>query len=207
MRRLAVLVAVPILLAGCTATPAADDRPDPVVTPEARVEVDTAALRAQKQDAGIEDCPTGKAPLDDPTALPRVVLPCLGGGHQVNLNQLRGPLVINLWAQYCQPCRDELPYYQRLHEESPGGVRVLGIDYLDPQPAGALELAAESGVTFPLVADPSGALREKFRIRGLPGIVFVDESGEMTTERPTFKAFDSYDELLQMTEEHLDLAG
>lgn len=204
MRSLVVLAAV-LMLAGCAADPAEDGAPDRVVTPVSHVDVDTPALRAQKQQAGIEPCRPGKAPLDDPAALPKVVLACLGGGPEVNLNELRGPLVINLWAQWCKPCRDELPYYQRLHHESPGGVRVLGIDYLDTQPAGALELAADTGVTFPLLADPGGALREEFRVRGLPGVVFVDETGRV--RHLEFTRVDSYHELLELTERHLEIDG
>jgi thiol-disulfide isomerase/thioredoxin len=203
--RLLSTLAAALLHAGCAGAgerggPAPADR---VVTPVSNVDVDTPALREQKQQAGIEDCPAGTAPLDDPDALPKVVLPCLGGGPEVNLNELRGPMVVNLWAQWCEPCRAELPYYQRLHEESPGGVRVLGIDYLDTQPDGALELADDSGVTFPQLADPSGSLREELRIRALPGVLFVDEGGRV--RHLEFTRIDSYRQLLRMTERYLDI--
>lgn len=201
--RLLVALAATLVLAGCSAGSSQDAAPERIVTPASHVDVDTPALREQKQQAGIEDCRPGEAALDDPDALPKIVLPCLGGGPKVNLNELRGPLVINLWAQWCEPCREELPFYQRLHEEAPGGVRVLGIDYLDPQPAGALELAADTGVTFPLLADPSGALRQEFRIRGLPGVVLLDETGRV--RHLEFTVIDSYRELVDLVERHLDV--
>ena len=133
--------------------------------------------------------------------MPALTLACLGGGPDVRLDELRGPLVVNLFAQWCEPCRTELPYYQRLHQEGEGEVEVLGIDYLDTQPGGALALAKATGVTFPLLADPDGLLRPEFRIRGLPGVVLVDADGRVT--RVEFTVMRSYEELTALVEEHL----
>ena len=199
-RSATALVAVLLLLtAACT------EQPDAAQDPPPSVDVDTPELRAQKQAAGIEDCPTATGTPPDGAALPDLSLPCLGGGPDVDLSALKGPLVINLWAQWCEPCRDELPYYQRLHEEAAGELRVLGIDYLDPQPGGALALAEVTGVTFPSLADPDGRLRQVWRVRGLPGVVFVDEQGRVTNPdaRPTYLVIESYDQLAGLVREHL----
>lgn len=194
-RRATALVAVLALAAACSTQP--DAQPT--------VDVDTPALRAQKAAAGIEDCPTAtnRPPAD--AALPDLTLPCLGGGRDVDLSTVKGPMVITLWAQWCAPCREELPLYQRLHEEGAGKVAVLGIDYLDPQPAGALALAETSGVTFPSLADPDGLLRRQWRVRGLPGVVFVDAEGRVTNPdaRPTFAVIESYEQLTGLVREHL----
>ena len=199
-RRATALVAVLLLLtAACT------EQPDVAQDPPPSVAVDTPELRAQKARAGIEDCPTAKNTPPDDAALPDLTLPCLGGGPGVDLSTLKGPLVVNLWAQWCEPCRDELPFYQRLHEEGAGKVRVLGIDYLDPQPGGALALAEATGVTFPSLADPDGRLRQEWRVRGLPGVLFVDEQGRVTNPdaRPTYLVIESYDQLTDLVREHL----
>lgn len=198
-RRATAVVAVLLLAAACAAQP---DAPQPQ---QPSVDVDTPALRAQKAAAGIEDCPTAKGAPPADAALPDLTLPCLGGGPAVDLSTLEGPLVISLWAQWCEPCREELPFYQRLHEEGAGKVRVLGIDYLDPQPAGALALADATGVTFPSLADPDGRLRQPWRVRGLPGVVFVDEQGRVTNPgaRPTYLVIESYQQLTDLVREHL----
>ena len=55
-----------------------------------------------------------------PSGLPDVVLPCLGGGREVRLAGLRGkPMMINVWAQWCGPCREEAPYLAEVarHEQ------------------------------------------------------------------------------------------
>jgi thiol-disulfide isomerase/thioredoxin len=198
----AVTLILLALVAGC-----ADDAPPPDGgTPQAsHVDVDTPALRAQKAAAGIADC--APAPAGEPAdgGMPDLTLACLGGGPAVRLADLRGPLVVNLFAQWCEPCRTELPFYERLHRDGKGKLAVLGIDYLDTQPAGALALAEDTGVTFPLLADPDGLLREEFRIRGLPGVLFVDADGRVTNDGglPTFTVIRSYDQLTSMVREHL----
>jgi thiol-disulfide isomerase/thioredoxin len=186
------------LLAGCSAA----QSPSPGAgEPEAsRVDVDTPELRAAKEAAGVEPClPGSAAPAED--GLPDVTLPCLGGGRPVRLPTLRGPMVVNLFAQWCGPCRAELPYYQRLHQEAKGKVSVLGVDYLDTQPAAALQLVDDSGVTYPLLADPDGALRSELKVRGLPGMVFVDAAGKVTDVQ--FRVVESYAELRGLVEQEL----
>jgi thiol-disulfide isomerase/thioredoxin len=162
------------------------------------VDVDTPQLRALKADAGVAACRpgTGRGQLPD------VTLPCLGGGRSVDLSTLRGPLVVNLFAQWCGPCRQELPYYQELHRRGRGVVRVVGVDYLDVRPDQALELVKDTGVTYPLLADPSGDLRSGLKVRGLPGIVFVKADGSVETQ---YRVVRSYAELRTLVQDQLDV--
>ena len=202
MRR-ALLLLTPLvlacaLLAGCGSSAPSTDRGTSGGTGGTSVDVDTAALRHQRAQAGIEPCPAGS----NRNQLPDLTLPCLGGGRSVDLARLQGPLVINLFAQWCGPCRAELPYYQRLHRESKGKLHVLGVDYLDTQPSRALQLARQTGVTYPLVADPDGRLRGYRGIgRGLPGVVLVDGSGKVVAVQ--FRVVSSYAELRGLVEQQL----
>lgn len=193
-----------LLLASCAAGPTGQDTS--TGTDPGRfavdVDVDTPELRAAKEKAGLEECPAaaGEKPgAENP--MPDVTLPCLGGGPDVDLASLRGPMVVNLWAQWCPPCREELPYYQQLHEEARGEVAVLGVDYQDTRPAWALDLLRETGVTYPSVADPAGELREPLAVRGLPAILLVDEDGEVVHQE--FAVIESYEQLAGLVEEHL----
>lgn len=161
-----------------------------------RVDVDTPQLRTLKAQAKVLPCRPGDASTD----LPEVTLPCLGGGRSVRLDSLRGPLVVNLFAQWCGPCRSEMPYYEELHQKARGTVDVVGVDYLDTRPDKALELVRDTGVTYPLLADPGGQLRADLRIRGLPGVAFVAADGSVQVE---FGVVDSYAELRAMTEKRL----
>jgi thiol-disulfide isomerase/thioredoxin len=110
-------------------------------------------------------------------------------------------MVVNLWAQWCGPCREELPYYQQLHEQAGDDVQVLGVDYQDTRPEWALDLLDQTGVTYPSLADPGGELRVPFRVRGLPAIVLVDEDGGVAHRE--FVVIESYEQLATLVEEHL----
>jgi thiol-disulfide isomerase/thioredoxin len=193
------LLAVPLLLLAACST---GQPTGPGAVPASRVDVDTPALRAAKQSAGVEDCTRTTAPAAA-DGLPDVTLPGLGGGPGVRLAGLRGPMVVNLFAQWCGPCRRELPHYQQLHEKAGGKVRVLGVDYLDTLPARALELVDQTGVTYPLVADTSGALRSALHIRGLPGVVLLDRDGRVVDVE--FREIRSYQELRGLVADKLQV--
>jgi len=196
VRRALLTVLTVLLLAGCQTEQAPSQASAPAAS---NVDVDTPALRTLKQRIGVEQCEPGASRGE----LPHVTLNCLGGGPDVNLSRLRGPLVINLFAQWCGPCRAEMPYYQQLHRKARGEVRVLGIDYLDTQPARALDLVRRTGVTYPLLADPSGVLRPDFKIRGLPGVVLVDAKGKVADVE--FRVVRSYAELRNLVQRELDV--
>ena len=170
------------------------------------VDVATPELQALKARAGIEDCP--QVVPADPVAggLPDITLPCLGGGADVTLSSLRGkPLVLNLWASWCGPCRDELPLFQRLHAQAGSRLVVVGVDIDDRQPAKALALASDTGVTYALLADPDASLQVPLEVMGLPQTVLVAADGRVVSvER---RVFSSYDELRSVVLDHLGVAA
>ena len=166
------LVAAVLLLAGCDSS-----------TPEpggSHVDVSTPALVKLKAGTRVADCAAGQATAG---GLPDLTLPCLGGGPDVDLASLEGPMVVNLWASWCAPCRKEMPALEAFHRRYGDRVPVVGVDYQDPQPAAALDLARKSGVTYPLLADPGGDLNARDplpTIRGLPYLLLVDADGKVT---------------------------
>ncbi|MFC6286881.1 TlpA family protein disulfide reductase [Nocardioides sp. GCM10027113] len=202
MRRLLVaLAAVAAVAAGC-ADPGAGLVPAPG---EARIDVDTPELRQLKRQAGVEPCRRGDGePVEG--GLPEVTLPCFGGGRDVDLSTLRGPMVVNLWASWCGPCRREMPILQDFHERHGDRVAVLGIDHNDPQTTRAMQLVLDTGVTYPLLADPQTELSAAAPfpvLRGLPFWAFVDEQGRVVHQE--FLEVESRDELEALVEEHLEV--
>ena len=166
------------------------------------VDVDTPALRELKGETAIEAC----APGEGGGGLPDVTLPCLGGGPDVDLSTLAGPMIVNLWASNCAPCRKEMPALQEFYETHGDRVAVVGVDYQDAQPGAALELARRTGVTYPLLADPGGDInaREPLPvIRGLPYLVFVTADGEVTALPG---GVESSQELAALADQHLGTA-
>jgi thiol-disulfide isomerase/thioredoxin len=129
--------------------------------------------------------------------LPDVSLSALTTGESVDLASLRGPMVVNLWASWCVPCRRELPLYQAYSVRYAGKVDVLGIDFQETRPDAAQELATESGVKYPLYADPDGALRAV----GLPKVILLDEDGRVAYEQ--YVEITSVAELEKLVAKHL----
>ncbi|GAA5113497.1 hypothetical protein GCM10023339_17960 [Alloalcanivorax gelatiniphagus] len=170
------------------------------------VEVDTPALREAKARIGMDDCAPGTG---DPVegGLPDLTLPCLGGGPDVDLASLRGPMVINLWQAFCEPCRDEMPALEAFHQEHAARVAVVGIDFNDVNPSAALALAEETAVTYPSIADPGGDLmgEDTFSIarRGLPAFVFVDADGAVVGQHSG--GVDSVAEVEQLVDTYLGI--
>ena len=189
MRKVLVLALAVLVLAGCAAK-------IPSV-PEAKVDVDTPQLRALKAKAKIADCvATTAAPAKG--GLPDSTMPCLGGGPGVNLAGLRGPMVVNLWAQWCVPCRREMPHLAEFARRYGAKVPVLGIDSLDQQPALALEFARDAGARYPLVADPA----QKVRIQGgLPNTILIDKDGKIAYQLGV--EIKSVAQLKQLVADHL----
>jgi thiol-disulfide isomerase/thioredoxin len=193
--RLAVAALWLALLAAC----GSEEMPTPSF--DTRVDVDTPALRAVKQEAGVEPCPRRPADGADRarSELPEVTLPCLGGGPAVDLAGVAGPAVVSVWASWCTPCRKELPLFQRLHEQTQGRLTVLGVDYKDVQPGAAVRLLRQTGATFWQVADPDGDLGEHYRLLGLPGLLLVDAGGAVTFLP---QRVDDYAQLTGLVAEH-----
>ena len=187
MRRAALqgaALAVLLVLTACAQPPGVGPRqPEETSTTgptvAARSAQDAAKLAALKKAAGIAECPPSDPVVTPvPKGLPDVVLACLGGGRDVRLAGLRGrPLLVNVWAQWCGPCRDEAPYLAEVAAENTTDLLVLGVDYVDPQPDLALEFADLSGQTYPQVADTDKALAGPLQLIGPPITLFVRADG------------------------------
>ena len=101
-------------------------------------------------------------------------------GGEIDLRELRGKgVVINFWASWCTPCRDEAALLERTwRREKDNGIVFLGLDYLDQEPA-ALAYLAEFDITYPNGPDLRSQAARRFRIQGVPETFFVDPEGRI----------------------------
>jgi thiol-disulfide isomerase/thioredoxin len=130
--------------------------------------------------------------------LPDVSLPCLGQGPDIRLADLRGPLLVNVWAQWCPPCRAEAPYLAELQRKAGGKVRLLGVDYDDPQADRAVDFAMDQSLAYPHLADPDKQLAAPLRIAGPPLTAFVDADGAVAyVHRGPFSSQQELDQLVK----------
>jgi peroxiredoxin len=99
-------------------------------------------------------------------------------GEQITLSELRGhPVMINLWATWCAPCRIEMPHIQDRFERYAGeGFLVLAVDFNEPADLVA-DFRDEFGLTFDVLLDPGAEIQELYRNRNYPSTFFVDENG------------------------------
>lgn len=109
-------------------------------------------------------------------------------GRAMRLAELEGEVVLlNIWATWCGPCRDEMPSMQRLYEElGPEGLRIVAVSIdaepgsRDPGGRAGGDVAAfvrEMGVSFDVWRDPSGEIQRVYRTTGVPESFVIDRDG------------------------------
>jgi len=95
------------------------------------------------------------------------------------LRALRGhPVVVNMWASWCEPCRFELPFLQREANARGATVAFLGINVNDARSA-ARERARQFPMPYPSFEDPRSNLFARFKAQGLPTTAFYDARGKL----------------------------
>jgi len=101
-------------------------------------------------------------------------------GENIRLAERRGEVVlINFWASWCGPCRQEMPVLDRLHKRyADAGFSVLGVN-VEGKRKPAEKVAAKSNVTFPVLIDAGQKVSELYDLEAMPTTVVVDRNGEV----------------------------
>jgi cytochrome c biogenesis protein CcmG/thiol:disulfide interchange protein DsbE len=118
-----------------------------------------------------------------PTA-PTAALPKLTGGGSGSLADYKGKVVVlNVWASWCTPCREEVPLLQKTHDAiaSKGGV-VLGVDTQDAT-TNAVQFLRDRDATFPSLRDRDRSYGREFGVTGYPETFLIDRSGRVAAVR------------------------
>lgn len=103
-------------------------------------------------------------------------LDAAGAVARVEQHEGATPVLLNLWASWCAPCRDEAPVLAAAERRYRGRVAFLGINYQDSH-EGARAFLDTFSIRFPSVFDPSGAVAREFGLRGIPVTVILDRDG------------------------------
>jgi peroxiredoxin len=101
-------------------------------------------------------------------------------GGQVTLAELEGQVVmLNFWATWCGPCRQEMPHLEALYKRySDLGFTLLGVN-VEEDSSGADKFLAETPVTFPILFDPKSEVSKMYEVIAMPSTVLIDRTGNM----------------------------
>jgi cytochrome c biogenesis protein CcmG, thiol:disulfide interchange protein DsbE len=133
----------------------------------------------QEEGRGLDDAvAAGKRP-----PAPEFTLEALDGEGEISLSDYRGKaVVLNLWASWCGPCKQEAPLLQSAWERyRDEGLVVLGVDAQD-FPRDARDFVERYGLTYPIAHDRNGSILGRYGSTGFPETWFVDRQGRLVGE-------------------------
>jgi len=115
------------------------------------------------------------------------------GGKTIDLNQFKGQVVmINFWATWCGPCRQEMPLLEDIYKKyKPMGFTMLGVN-VEPatgDPEGWLSKLPKP-VTFPVAFDVDSKVSKLYKVAGMPTTVFIDRKGNVRVMHKGYKPGD-----------------
>jgi thiol-disulfide isomerase/thioredoxin len=102
------------------------------------------------------------------------------GGNNLKLSEMTGNVVlINFWASWCGPCREEMPLLNALHKKyQPLGFTVLGVN-VEENVDGARSFLKNVPVDFPILLDNTNEVSKRYKVVAMPTTVVVDRDGNM----------------------------
>lgn len=105
------------------------------------------------------------------------------GGNAVKLSDMQGkPVVLNVWASWCGPCKQEMPDFQAAYEKYDGQLIFMMVNLTGQDTvADAKALLAETGYTFPVYYDTDNSAAKSYNTGSIPATFFINARGEMVT--------------------------
>ena len=121
------------------------------------------------------------------------------GGKQVSLDAFKGQVVmINFWATWCGPCRQEMPLLEGIYRKyKPMGFTMIGVN-VEPDSAEAAKWLKATPVTFPILFDTKSEVSKLYAVQSMPSTVIIDRKGNLRWLHRGYKAGDENEYLNQI---------
>ena len=180
MRKLSLLIVITLLLSGCS-------------TGE---KTPTLALGDIPSCDQIDTSKVTKKTLQ---------MQCLDGSSTVNFHSIKGPIIVNVWASWCEGCKEEMPYFVDLYANpvfKSGEIKLLGIDVDEKNADSGPNFIKSYGISWPHLEDTDGRSKLVFG-PGVPVTYFLDKSGEVIHKH--IGAYRSKSQLYEVVEKYFEV--
>jgi thiol-disulfide isomerase/thioredoxin len=130
---------------------------------------------------------------------------CLDGSSTINFHSIKGPIIVNVWASWCEGCKEEMPYFIDLYANpvfKSGEIKLLGIDVDEKNADSGPNFIKSYGMRWPHLEDVDGGSKLVFG-PGVPVTYFLDKSGEVIHKH--IGAFLSKDQLYEAVEKYFEV--
>jgi len=110
-------------------------------------------------------------------------LETVDAGKKVSLDDFKGkPVIVNFWATWCGPCKEELPVFQKMwNKYKDKDIAFIGIDVMDDR-SNAAEFVKNNDITYTILYDQQGEISSKYKVVALPATFFIDKEGKIAVK-------------------------
>ena len=155
---------------------------------------ETSAL---PRDGVVVDCSSiATVKTDNDAAL----LKCLDGKSTIDIGQIKGPALVNVWGSWCGPCKDEMPIFVDFYSKYKEKVSLIGISVEEADLQDARDFVELYGMSWPNLNDPDGSTRGTLGM-GVPITLFIDAQGAVVYRK--IGVVTTIEELERDTQKHL----
>ena len=180
MRKLSLLIVITLLLSGCSTG----------------YKIPTLALSDIPSCDQIDISKVTKKTLQ---------MNCLDGSSTINFHSIKGPIIVNVWASWCEGCKEEMPYFIDLYAYpvfKNGEIKLLGIDVDEKNADSGPNFVKSYGMSWPHLEDVDGRSKLIFG-PGVPVTYFLDNAGEIIYKH--IGAFLSKAQLYEAVEKYFEV--
>jgi len=110
------------------------------------------------------------------------IVTCLDGNSTLDIGQIKGPALVNVWGSWCAPCKDEMPIFVDFYGKYKEKVSLIGINVEEADVQNARDFVKLYGVSWPNLNDADGSTRATFGM-GVPVTFFIDAQGRVAYKK------------------------